>query len=57
MYGLFGVSLLNRRVKFDVEVEKKVYKAQQYRSLLRMVIKTYSKSAGMNFSLNLALRK
>jgi len=32
---------VNRRVKFDFGVEKKVYKSHQHRSLLRMVRKTF----------------
>ena len=44
-----------RRVKFDFEVEKKVYKPQQHYSLLRMVRKIYKnlqKSVRGNFFYN-----
>ena len=39
----------NRRVKFDFEVEKKVCKPHQHRSLLRMVRITYPKSTKIRF--------
>ena len=39
----------NRRVKLDLEVEKKVYKPHQHRSLLRIVRITYPKSDNRNF--------
>ena len=44
-----------RRVKFDFEVKKKVYKPQQHYSLLRMVRKIYTnlqKSVRGNFFYN-----
>ena len=48
---------LNRQVKLDFEVKKKVYKPHQHRSLLKMVRKTYPKSARRKKIVKLALKK